>query len=387
MADTTGAGNINLPALQLIAGIIPATTGDGDITLPLLTLEASGGGVILPALTLSATGLSGTVTAPSPLTSEIVLPSLTLSATGIAVTAGQGNITLPALTLAAYDGNRGAITLPRFTLAATGLSGNVGHANITLPSLTLAATGHTSTSGNAAITLPQFTLAATGLIGTTGALREQLLRFTLAARGVSGTLGAARITLPMLTLDATGHTSTSGQADIVLPMLRLNASSESIPTPATVLSALVLETEATRLTTYSQFAFNSLAEFNGVALGANENGLFILSGNNDDEAAITSTVRFGVNGFKEARLKRPLNVYVGYRAEGEMTLTVSFDEDDEYQYTLLPRKAQGIHPARVKLGRGAKGRYVQLALQNRDGADFELDQMELVQDLLSRRLG
>lgn len=387
MADTSGAGGLTLPALALIAGIIPATSGDGDINLPALTLAASADGIQLPALTLSATGVSGTVTAPAPLTGELILPALTLAATALAVTAGQGAITLPALTLAAYDGNRGAIRLPRLSLAATGLSGTIGNGRVTLPQLDLAGSGHTSTSGVAAITLPPLVVAGTGQFGTTGALRAALLRLTLAAHGVSGTVGSARLTLPVLTLDAAGHTSTSGSADITLPMLYVAATSSALPAPATALSALVLETESTRLTTYSNFAFNSLAEFNGVCLGANADGIYALSGERDALAAIAATVRPGVTDFNEARLKRLTGAYVGYRADGELTLIVTTNEDDEYQYTLAPRQVAGLHPSRVKLGKGAKARYFQLTLQNRDGGDFELNQLALDAQVLSRRVG
>lgn len=389
MTNTTGAGDIQLPSLELIAGIIPATTGVGAITLPALQLSGSADGIVLPALTLAATGLTGTVTAPFPFTATIVLPSLSLAATAMEVTAGVGDITLPALTLQAYDGNYGAIRLPSLTLAATGLTGNVGAGNLSLPTLTVAGAGHTSTSGAAAITLPRLIIAGAGLVGTTGALRPQLLRLALAAHGVSGTIGSATLTLPMLTVDAAGHTSTVGEAAIELPMLLLAATGLASVAAAVngALSALVLETESTRLTTYSNFNFNSLTEFNGVFLGANADGIYALSGDTDDLAEIASTVRFGIPDFKEQRLKRLTAAYVGYRADGEMTLTVTTDEDNEYQYTLAPRHLDNLHPSRVKLGKGAKGRYFQLALQNRDGTNFELDQLALDADVLSRRLG
>lgn len=389
MANTTGAGSIQLPKLALIAGIIPATTGDGAVTLPALQLSGSADGIVLPALTLAATGITGTVTAPFPFAATIVLPSLTLAATAMAVTAGAGDITLPALTLLAYDGNQGAIRLPSLTLAATGLTGNVGAGNLSLPLFTVAGAGHTSTSGAATITLPPLLAVGAGLVGTTGALRPQLLRLALAAQGVSGTIGSATLTLPMLTVDAAGHTSTVGEASIELPMLILAATGLA-PAVAAVdgaLSALVLETESTRLTTYSHFNFNSLTEFNGVFLGANADGIYALSGGKDDVAEIAATVRFGVTDMKEQRLKRLVSAYVGYRADGEMTLTVTTDEDSEYQYTLAPRHLDNLHPSRVKLGRGARARYFQVALQNRDGADFELDQLTLDTAVLSRRLG
>jgi concanavalin A-like lectin/glucanase superfamily protein len=389
---TTASGDIILPSLQLIAGIIPATTGDGAISLPLPGLSASAGGIRLPALTLNGSGLSGTATAPSLLVGEMLLPSLQLAATALAVTAGQGDITLPALTLEVYDGNRGAIRLPRLTLAAIAESASIGNGKLTLPPFSVAATGYSDTDASAAIRLPQFRLTATGIVGTTGNLRPLQFRFALAATGISGSNGNASITLPSLTLGANAQTSSDGAAQIILPMFYLAGMSlapvTSLPIIAAApLNALVLETSATRLTTYSHFAFNSLAEFNGVALGANADGIYQLGGDADDIDDIVATAEFGVSDFRTAYLKRLPDAYVGYRAGGELTLTVRIDEDNEYHYTLLPRKAVGLHPARVKLGRGAKGRYFQLALQNRAGADFELDQLALTADALSRKLG
>jgi hypothetical protein len=384
VANTTGFADFRLPLFEVHAGIQPATTGDGAVTLPVFVVNGSDAGIRLPVFTIAGTGLSGSISAPGALAGGITLPLFTIAGTGVELSSGQGNVTLPLFVVEGHSANTGRVKLPLFTLAGTGLSGSVGHSNITLPLFRLAAVGRSDSLGTAAIQLPLFRVAGSGLSGVAGVGALRLPLFSVAAHGLSGSLGHAVVTLPLFSIIATGHSSTSGAAVITLPLFTLVASSSALPAPT--LSALVLETESTRLTTYSHFAFNSLAEFNGVFLGANAEGIYALTGERDALQSIAATVRFGVTDFNEAKLKRLTAAYVGYRAAGELTLTVTTDEDQEYQYTLAPRQDRGLHPSRVKLGKGHRGRYFQLALANRNGGDFALDQLAPDEQVLSRRV-
>jgi hypothetical protein len=387
VANTTGFADIRLPLFEVRAGIQPATTGDGNLRLPLFQVSGSDAGIRLPVFTIAGTGLSGTITAPGAFGGGITLPLFTLAGEGVEPHSGRGEVTLPLFVVEANSANTGRVKLPLFSLAGVGLNGSVGNGRVSLPLYSLAAAGRSDTVGSAAIQLPLFRLAGSGLPGSVGVGAIRLPLFAVLAGGLSGSVGNAVLTLPIFTVDAAGHSSTSGVAAITLPLFSLAATSSALSAPSTLLSALVLETESTRLTTYSNFAFNSLAEFNGVFLGANANGIYALAGDTDALAPIQATVKPGITDFNQEPLKRLIAAYVGYRTSGEMTLTVTTEMGGAHQYPLKARTVMGLDSARVKLGKGVKARYFQLCLQNRGGVDFELDQVGLDAQLLSRRVG
>lgn len=392
MADTTGNGLITLPLLALNGAGLNGSLGNGSIVLPLLTLSGSEGGARLPFLTLAGTGKSGTITALPLLRGASVLPALRLAATGVSqgLTSGNGAIGLPALTLSGYDRAafllHAGITLPAITLAATGLSGQVGHGRITLPLFNLAAAGLSSTLGSGAAALPLFSVAGQGISGTAGNLRAQLGRLALAAQGVTGTIGHGVLHLPIISLNGTGYANTIGQANILLPVLQLQATGD-LPAAQASGAALVWQADNNAITTYSNFPFNSFALVGGVALGASENGIFALTGDTDAGAAIAASVAFGITDFGTEYLKRVTAAYVGYRTDGKLSLTVTTDEHYKYQYTLEQRgRSAGLHANRKILGKGVRGRYWQVRIDNRNGADFDIDQLTLQADVLSRKL-
>ena len=396
MADTTGNGLILNPTFTLAGtGVMGVVGTGGGVVLPSLTLSGSSGGVRLPSLALAATGKSGTITATPPFNGHSIVPMLRLSGTGVSqeLTSGNGAISLPFLQVTGYDKAAfllvSGVRLPVLTLAATGLTGEIGNGKLSIPVFQVASGGFSNTLGNGAASIPLLTVAGSGLSGTTGNLRAQLGRLILAARGVSGTIGSGVLRLPIVLVAGTGYGSTvTGQVNILLPMLRLHATDgEPLAPGLGAGAALVWHTQIGAMTTYSSFPFNSFALANGVYLGANANGIFALEGDTDAGVAIAASVAFGATDFGDEHMKRVTAAYVGYRTSGELRLTVTTDEHQEYQYTLEPSGQAGLHANRVKLGKGAKGRYWQARIDNRDGASFDLDQITLTADVLSRKIG
>lgn len=147
---------------------------------------------------------------------------------------------------------------------------------------------------------------------------------------------------------------------------------------------VVINTHARAVTTYAGLAFNSLAEFNGAFLAATAAGIVSLEGDTDQGQPIVAQVAGGVSDLSEAKMKRVLSAYAGYRAGGDLELTMVNDGQSVAIYRLEPRRLDEPHASRVKLGRGAVGRYWQWKLANRDGADFAMDALSLEVATLGR---
>lgn len=414
-------GAVTLPKLTLAADALSGEAVEGSLTLPALALAANFvGRMQLPMLTLSADIANGVeVNLPLPtvtlnavmlvghaVTADLALPALTLSAS-LAGNMTVGELNLPAVALnstllsgSVFDGaavlpsltleTRSSIdpdlALPAPTMSAVAATGNLARAALSLPSLSLGGALFEDGVLNADLTLPALALnaqiASTNLI--TGALT--LLPLTLNASVGSGNLTSAALTLPLLSLDAHGFANNIGTANLILPVLRLDAViASSLANP--VFTGVVLNTRTNAVTTYSGCAFNSLCNFNGLVLAATSTGIVALMGETDQGAQIGASMTSGVSDFQSDKLKRVIAGYAGYRAAGDMELTLITDEHHEYIYRIEPRQtAADIHPTRVKFGRGCNGLYWQWRLANKAGADFSLDSLRLDAEVLSRRV-
>jgi hypothetical protein len=214
-----------------------------------------------------------------------------------------------------------------------------------------------------------------------------LLPLTLSADISTGSIVNASLTLPLLTLSATGYTNVVGTADLMLPLLTLNATvTTTLLNP--VFTGITLNTKTNAVSTYSNGSFNSLCTFNGVVLAATSTGIVALMGDTDQGVNINASLSSGVSDFKSEQMKRVLCGYVGYRAAGNMELTLITDEHHEHIYAIEPRQlGTDIHPTRVKFGKGVTGRYTQWKWENKAGADFQLDSLSLDVQQLSRKIG
>jgi hypothetical protein len=140
---------------------------------------------------------------------------------------------------------------------------------------------------------------------------------------------------------------------------------------------------------YQNFPFNSFALFNGKYYGASEDGIFELTGSDDNGTEIEAYVRAALNTLGTNRFKRMPSMYLGYTSSGTMVLkvvTVANGAKVEDWYTLREKPADVMRDARIKVGKGLKSVYWAWELHNKDGADFALDIVELMPLALDRRI-
>ena len=176
----------------------------------------------------------------------------------------------------------------------------------------------------------------------------------------------------------------NGILGIVLPESLLL--SDQISSNAALL-AYVVNANTLALTTYNNYNFNSFAKLGGKYYGAADDGIYELSGANDNGTQIAASVTLGKQDFNSELLKTMPSVYVGLSATGAMILKVVTDTGSARLYKLAtPTNTTALQSGRFKLGRGVTSRYWQFELQNVDGSDFTLDSITLHTVVLSRRI-
>jgi hypothetical protein len=378
-----------------------AITGTVSLTLPKPVFKATLNTAQSVALTLPTPTISikGFVTQVGQ--AALTLPTPTLTARGDVTIVGQVALALPTPTLSMHQPSTVALALPAPSLAIEGTTGRVGNVQLVLPTPTLQAVGEVPTIAGVALALPKPQLDISGVVGVPGTVALALRGLALAIEGATGVVGDVALTLPVQGalsndwqggLSITGGEQAVGTVRLVLPMLLLRATGgqndASVANPdGNVFPAMVMHTETGALWDYLNFPFNSLCQFNGVYLGASAEGVFALAGDTDNGALIDAAARVGITDFGTSFLKRIDRCYVGYRTDGNLVLRVFTDEINIRDYLITAYGKDGLHGNHTRIGKGLAARYWQFELRNQNGADFELNALELKPTHLRRRIG
>lgn len=392
-------GAVSLP-VPVVTGILLESTastnpqGSGAVVLRAPTVAGTGialpvaaGAVTLPVLVIAGTGLTALAGEGA-----VTLPGITGSGRGLTSNPGVGAITLPAIVVRGQGPNTGEVQLPAPIVAGTGFTGVAGTGAVRLPVPVVAGAGKTPFAGEGQIVLPTPLVTGAGTTGVMGRAALVLPAIAVVGTGSTGVVGRGQIVLPLPIVQGSGYMPAIGAGAIVLPAWQidgLGVTSDITPVlpDGVVYPALVMHTETGSLTQYANFPFNSFATFNGVYLGASAEGLFTLEGDTDNGAKIPALARVGITDFGTSYLKRVDRCYVGYRTDGNLVLRVYTDEVTQRDYLLRASGKNGLHGNHTRIGRGLRARYWQFEVQNQNGADFELNAIELKPTHLRRRVG
>ncbi len=151
-------------------------------------------------------------------------------------------------------------------------------------------------------------------------------------------------------------------------------------------SGWVMNTKNFAVTEYQNFPFNSFCKIGSAYLGASSAGLYVLEGADDAGTNIDATFSLGITDFGSDKLKELDSIYLGFKLNGDMLLKTISEDGVERVYTVTGDTTK-LHTKRVHpLAKGLRAMYWQLEMSNVDGVDFELDTVEFMPVVLSRRV-
>jgi hypothetical protein len=141
------------------------------------------------------------------------------------------------------------------------------------------------------------------------------------------------------------------------------------------------------ISTYSGYNFNSIADFNGVLLGATPTGIHVLGGTDDNGTDIDADIKTGSMDFGDTVIKYLRDMWATFRATGILKFTISINEDAttevEKSTTLT---GTTIVEERIKVPRGLRGRFFTVEIENVDGADFDIDSLSMLVEAIRRKV-
>ena len=154
-----------------------------------------------------------------------------------------------------------------------------------------------------------------------------------------------------------------------------------------VYAAWLVNPATTGTSRYENFPFNSFAEGTDGYYGAADDGIYRLQGTDDAGTNIDISIKTGLSDFGERRSKRIPDVFLGVMTSGQLVLKVTADEQGtrtEAWYNVIDHGDPDNH--RAKVGKGLRGVYWGFELVNVDGADVDLDNLQLYPITLTRRV-
>ena len=172
-------------------------------------------------------------------------------------------------------------------------------------------------------------------------------------------------------------------ANIVLPSLTM--SGHSCVDVENYL-CLCIQLNILAVSQYTNYGFDSLCRFNGQYLAAGGDGIFVIDEvDNDKGIDINSIIELVKTDFGISHQKRLRSAYVGYETSGSLKLTLLNDDENERVYTLSSTIGQLQHGGKISINRDGKGRYWTFKIENVEGCDFSLDNIEIIPIVLGRK--
>jgi hypothetical protein len=363
---------------------------EADCVLPLLSVTGTSPHMAYAEMTLP----SLTVEGKSGHSFAIELPSLSVEAIATPADIASGDFSLPSLTATGKTGWQLSFKLPLPDIAGEILSGGVASGKLRLPLLEVTGVAENGFTASGSFSLPRLsaTVGISESRAITGTITIPLLQVT--GTILMGQLAEADITLPLITLDANAYEQGTAQGDVTLPLLQVAGHiAEAIviveldgTTSSLTGYALAINVENDALSEYTNFVFNSFADFQGHILAAGDNGIFELTGDMDNETDIDSVIRTNMTDGGVTYLKRPEDVYIGATSDDELQANVIVDGNVKHEGVAITGRSENVETRKTKIGKGAKSLFWAVEVENISGCNFSIDSIELVLKPVERKI-
>lgn len=398
--ERQAAGVLALQAFTANGGFLPYGTASLGTMQAIGAGGIKGGAVTLQPLTAAATGISATagvavMEAPTAggtgsvaglITGDGTIPADILVASGITGAAYSAALNIPALTLSAGFEATADLDVSTLFLDAEAVQGNISEAEVILPVPVLqgVSLAGSAINGNLLGRAPK--LQGVMVSETLGLLIETMRPMYLTATALNGDAGEMDAMIPTLTFAGIGFGPYIGTADLSFPT-SLFLEATGLSTFAANFRTWVLNVRKKGLTEYTNFSFNSYAEYRDMVLATGDAGMMKLTTADLDLAAqIDATVRTGAESFGTSYNKRVPRIYAGYAAKGDLHFSTYTSQDGKRTYLLPWNNITGVQQRRVPVGRGPKSPYWQFEVSNVEGSDFLLEHLQVYPEKTTRRV-
>jgi len=279
------------------------------------------------------------------------------------------------------------LDIPAIELSASITQGAVGNFALEVPALEVSAKIYSGGILSASLSIPaiELSLGFVHINRIDAALRIPALR--LSGSIISGGVLSVPIEIPALVLSAsfTHQNRLTFALDIpfIDPWLEIRTISAFVP----IRKGFAMNLSHFGITEYNNYSFNSLADYHlsGKYIGASEEGIFLLDGDNDNGVKIYALIQSGTEDLWTEVMKKLREGFAVMRG-GPLRFRIIRDEGRlDSVVRDLSSVQEVIHEERVKFSRGLKNRFNSFGLENIEGSDFDLESFRVMVDVISHR--
>jgi hypothetical protein len=152
-----------------------------------------------------------------------------------------------------------------------------------------------------------------------------------------------------------------------------------------IVNAIVVTAENYARSEYTNYAFNSMIQFNDTQYAADDTGIYLLEGNTDNGTSINLILRTGLNDTGLSIKKMVEDFFVGCELAGTMEVRILTDEEAISTSQYIEGISGKVKTRRVKAPLNLLSRYWGVELRNVDGSFLNIDSIEYEIDPSTRR--
>lgn len=148
--------------------------------------------------------------------------------------------------------------------------------------------------------------------------------------------------------------------------------------------AYVMNKSTGGVTRYPDYDYTFAVRWQGKEYLASPAGLFAFDQEEDTPVAIPARFTLPPSDYGETGEKRVPRVYLQGELAGQMRAGIAYDDGIERSSRV--EGSAGVDKWRAKLPRGLKGHHFAVAVENVDGADFEIEQVDALVQVTGRKI-
>ena len=279
------------------------------------------------------------------------------------------------------------LDIPAIELSASILQGAVLNFPLEVPALEVSGSIKSGEKLSASLLVPalELSLRIAPQNEINAALKIPVLQ--LSGTLISGGVLTGAIEIPALILSATFVHQNQLIFALDIPFIDPWLEIRGIPPFVPIRKGFAVNLSHFGVTEYSNVPFNSFCNYHGTGIyvGASEEGIFLLDGEDDNGVKINATVQTGSEDLWSKMIRRLREGFVTMRG-GEISLDIILDEG-----RLNPVKrnlvsvSDVMHEERFKTPRGLKNRFFSVIIKNLGGSDFDVESLRIFCDEIQRR--
>ena len=255
------------------------------------------------------------------------------------------------------------------------IAGSAMELNAVLPTISVIIEANTIEYGDMIADFPPF---STDFRIAHGNICKLELEFPVLSASLTAKIGSVmtfEAELPTFDTDFAIATGGIITMDVELPVLSAYLLLKNIAITITY-KGIVINMKTGAVTEYNNFNFNSIVEYKGKYLTASDNGIYLLTGDTDDNANIDAYFRTGTVDRDNRMVNIPEEMWVKGE-NGNMTLDYTLDNSRTISLSINPVNSS-ISGTRVKLPKGVKSRFADFSVKNVSGSDFKIQSLRLM---------